>query len=522
MAPENNLQAVFNSAEEDVVDGLRAAQVFSQGTTYTYDDVIMHPGHIDFGAHQVVLTSKLTKGITLAIPVVSSPMDTVTEADMAAALAMMGSIGFVHYNMSIEEQVAQVARAKRHQAGLNAIPEVLAQDSFVADIHDLKRVKGIGSVCITDTGAPGGRLLGIVTPRDYDMLSHAEHRTTRLGDIMSRDVVTATEGEAHEEALQRLHAAKRRVPVVNASGHLVGLATRDLLRHHSRYPKVGQPSLDSSGKLRVGAAVGTRDDDRARVAALVSQAGVDVVILDSSQGDSTFQVAMLQHCKAAHPDLQVICGNVVTGAQAQRLVQAGADGLRVGMGSGSICTTQEVCAVGRGQASAVYHVARVAARAGVPIMADGGVQNSGHITKALALGASTVMCGSMFAGTTEAPGEYAMASGPSGPVRVKAYRGMGSLAAMTKGSEARYHSDTQALKIAQGVAGTVVDKGSVRQMVPHLMQAVKQGMQDVGARDIAAIHAMLRNGSLRMEVRSNAAQAEGNVHHMHSYDKVRW
>jgi IMP dehydrogenase len=280
---------------------------------------------------------------------------------------------------------------------------------------------------------------------------------------------------------------------------------------------VPPPSLDASGRPLVAAAIGTRDGDRARVAALAA-AGGDAVVLDSSQGESTFQLAMLAHIKATHPGLDVICGNVVTGRQAKTLIDAGADALRVGMGSGSICTTQEVCAVGRGQASAVFHVSRVANAAGVPVIADGGVQNSGHIAKALALGASTVMCGSMFAGTDEAPGAFFDVDG----VRVKAYRGMGSLAAMEKGSDARYLAESQAIKIAQGVSGTVKAKGSVAATVPCLAQAVRQGFQDMGVRSAAAARAAVAAGAARLEVRSGAAQAEGGVHDMHSFDKVRW
>ena len=263
--------------------------------------------------------------------------------------------------------------------------------------------------------------------------------------------------------------------------------------------------------------MGTREGDKARVAALV-EAGVDAVILDSSQGDSVFQVSMIEHIKAVHPNVKVIAGNVVTRAQARRLIDAGCDSLRVGMGSGSICTTQEVCAVGRGQATAVYHVAREARLRGIPIIADGGIQNSGHITKALALGASCVMCGSLFAGTWEAPGRFVVVDG----VRVKAYRGMGSLDAMKQGSSTRYLGDKQKLQIAQGVAGTVRDKGSVRKTIPFLAQAVKQGFQDFGARSLARAHELLDDGSLRMECRSGAAQAEGGIHDMHSYQKKSW
>jgi IMP dehydrogenase len=291
-----------------------------------------------------------------------------------------------------------------------------------------------------------------------------------------------------------------------------------LFKEDARMPFGGPASVAPDGRLLVGAAVGTREADKERLKALRDVGHVDVVVLDSSQGDSTFQMQMVQHIKREHPGLDVICGNVVATWQARRLIEAGADGLRVGMGSGSICTTQEVCAVGRGQATAVYHTARLANSLGVPIIADGGVQNSGHIVKALALGASAVMCGSMFAGTAEAPGDFMMING----ARVKKYRGMGSLEAMTKGSEVRYHSDTQSLKIAQGVSGTVRDKGSVRRNVPFLVQAVKQGFQDLGATSIVQAWQRLDGGEQRLECRTGAAQAEGGVHDLHTFDKRSW
>ncbi|PNW72985.1 hypothetical protein CHLRE_14g614300v5 [Chlamydomonas reinhardtii] len=505
-----------NGHADAVYDGFASSQLFNQGVCYTYDDVIFHPGHIFFAANEVDLTSNVTKNIPLRVPIVSSPMDTVTEAEMAITMATLGGMGFIHYNNTAEEQLRQVLKAKRHTPGFIVTPAVAGPNDTVSKLYELKNTRGFTSVCVTDTGALGGKLLGVVTTRDIDFIND---KLTPLAEVMTTDLVTAPEGTTADAAGALLKKIKKnKLPLVNAQGELVGLATRGAFKDARNFPAPGAPSLDGAGLLRCGAAVGTRDSDRERVKMLWETAAVDAVILDSSQGDSTYQVEMIKYIKAAHPGLDVIAGNVVTGAQARRLIEAGADGLRVGMGSGSICTTQEVCAVGRGQATAVYHVARVANALGVPIIADGGVQNSGHITKALALGASAVMCGSMFAGTTEAPGEYFMLNGQ----RVKKYRGMGSLEAMAKGSETRYHSDTQSLKIAQGVSGAVKDKGSIRKTVPFLAQAVRQGFQDIGANSIKMAREMLYNGAMRMEARTNAAQAEGNVHDMVAYEKRPW
>ncbi|KAL4439899.1 hypothetical protein ABPG75_002900 [Micractinium tetrahymenae] len=511
---ENGFRPTF---DDSILDGYSAPKLFGQGVSYTYDDVIFLPGHIHFGAHEVDLSSNITRNIRLRTPLVSSPMDTVTEAGMAVAMASCGGMGFIHYNNSLEEQLHQVKTAKNHTPGFVVHPLCMLPTSTVAELYDIKERKGFTSVCVTDTGKVGGKLLGMVTTRDWDFVADLH---TPLSEVMTTDLETAQyDTITAEKAMQLLKSSKRgKLPIVNSNGELVALATRSLFKDHSNMPLGGPASVGPDGRLLVGAAVGTREADKERVAALRDIGNVDVVVLDSSQGDSTFQVQMVQHIKREHPGLDVICGNVVTTWQARRLIEAGADGLRVGMGSGSICTTQEVCAVGRGQATAVYHTARLANSLGVPIIADGGVQNSGHIVKALALGASAVMCGSMFAGTTEAPGDYITVNG----ARVKKYRGMGSLEAMTKGSEVRYHSDTQSLKIAQGVSGTVRDKGSVRRNVPYLIQAVKQGFQDLGATSIHEAWRRLDSGEQRLECRTGAAQAEGGVHDMHTFDKRSW
>ncbi|KAI1421520.1 inosine-5'-monophosphate dehydrogenase IMD4 [Xylaria sp. FL1777] len=522
----DHTKAVELLEEYESRDGLSLTELMDTKTRggLTYNDFLILPGYIGFPASEVSLDSPITRNISLKTPFVSSPMDTVTEHEMAIHMALQGGLGVIHHNCSPEAQAEMVRKVKRYENGFINDPIVISQGTTVGEAKALKEKWGFGGFPITATGKLGSKLLGIVTNRD---LQFEEDLSQAIDKVMVTDLVTAQSGVTLLEANRILAKSKKgKLPIVDNDFNLVSMISRSDLTKNLDFPLASK--LPDSKQLICAASIGTRPDDKIRLKKLID-AGLDVVVLDSSQGNSMYQVEMLKWVKQEYPKLDVIGGNVVTREQAATLIAAGVDGLRIGMGSGSACITQEVMAIGRPQAAAVYSVSAFAARFGVPTIADGGVQNVGHIVKGLALGASTVMMGGLLAGTTESPGTSFVSR--EGKL-VKAYRGMGSIDAMqdkkaaagsknaqaSNAGTARYFSEGDSVLVAQGVSGAVAHRGSINSFIPYLAAGVKHSMQDCGQKSLGELHEHAADGSLRFEIRTASAQLEGNVN-MESYEK---
>ncbi len=444
----------------------------------TFDDVLLVPAHSTVLPRDVSLTTRLTKSIALNIPLVSAAMDTVTEARLAIAMAQEGGIGIVHKNMPPKMQAAEVAKVKRFESGVVKDPITISQDMTVRNVLNLIRQHRISGLPVVDAS----KVVGIVTNRDLRFESNLDQPVKNIMTPRAR-LVTVKEGTSIEDAMRLLHQHRlERVLVINENFELRGLITvKDILKS-SEHPLA---SKDQLGRLRVGAAVGVGEGTEERIGLLI-EAGVDVLIVDTAHGHSQGVLDRVHWIKRTFPAAQVIGGNIATAAAAKSLLDQGADGVKVGIGPGSICTTRIVAGVGVPQITAINEVATALAGTGVPLIADGGIRFSGDIAKAISAGADSVMLGGLFAGTEEAPGEIELFQGRS----YKSYRGMGSLGAMQQGSSDRYFQDDEdsAEKLVpEGVEGRVPYKGSVVQVMHQLMGGLRSAMGYLGCSTIAAV-----------------------------------
>ena len=441
----------------------------------TYDDVLLLPAYSDVLPRDTSTKTLLTRNIQLNIPLVSAAMDTVTEYQLAIAMALEGGLGFIHKNMKAEEQAQQVRKVKRSQSGMILDPITLNVESTARDAEKIMRENKIGGIPVVDKDQ---NLIGIVTNRDMRFI---KDMNKPVRDIMTiENLITAKMGIGLDEAEGILQEYKiEKLPIIDDKGKLSGLITyKDILKNRDR----PNACKDEYGRLRVGAAVGVTPDIIERIDAL-KNAGVDVISIDTAHGHSKGVIDMAKRVKAAYPDLELIVGNIATAAAAKALVDAGADAIKVGVGPGSICTTRVIAGVGMPQLSAVYESAKAIQGSGVPIIADGGIRYSGDVVKAIAGGANTIMIGSLLAGTEEAPGEVILYEGR----KFKSYRGMGSVEAMEDGSKDRYFQDAEddiKKLVPEGIVGRVPYKGTVQEMLYQLTGGLKAGMGYCGAASI--------------------------------------
>lgn len=441
----------------------------------TYDDVLLLPAYSEVLPRDVDTRSYLTKNIRINVPIVSAAMDTVTDADLAIAIAQSGGLGMLHKNMSIQRQADEVRKVKRSESGMIQDPVTLHVDATVADAFKIMKENQIGGIPVIN----GERqLVGIITNRD---LRFQKDMTRPIQDVMTKDnLITAPIGTDLTSAEVILQDYKiEKLPVVNEQGQLSGLITFKDIQKFKNYPKACK---DEHGRLRVGAAVGITFDTMQRVEALV-KAGVDVIAIDTAHGHSKGVIDKLKEVKSVYPDLQVIVGNVATGDGAKALADAGADAVKVGIGPGSICTTRIIAGVGVPQLYAVYECAQALKGAGVPVIADGGIKHTGDIAKAIAAGASSIMAGSLFAGVEESPGETIIYEGR----KFKSYRGMGSIEAMEQGSKDRYFQDVEddiKKLVPEGIVGRVPYKGTLAEVMYQYIGGLRAGMGYCGAKTI--------------------------------------
>ncbi len=465
---------------------------------YTFDDVLLVPAHSQVLPKDVSLKTRLTRNITLNLPLVSAAMDTVTEARLAISMAQEGGLGIIHKNMTIEQQAHAVGKVKRHESGVVKDPVTIAPNLLVRDLIELSRKHKVSGLPVVQDG----KVVGIVTNRD---LRFEKRFDQTVESIMTprESLVTVPDGTSIEVAREVMHEHKvERVLVVTADWELKGLITvKDILKT-TAFPNANK---DSNGSLRVGAAVGTGKETDERVAALV-KAGVDVIVVDTAHGHSQGVLDRVRWVKDNYPEVEVIGGNIATAQAALDLVAAGADGVKVGIGPGSICTTRIIAGVGVPQLTAIHNVSEALKGTGVPMIADGGIRFSGDIAKALAAGADAVMMGGAFAGTDEAPGEIELFQGRS----YKSYRGMGSLGAMSQGSSDRYFQDTEQNSdkyVPEGIEGRVAYKGPIVQIIHQLVGGLRSSMGYLGCESISAMHEKAEFVEI-----TSAGMSESHVH----------
>ena len=464
----------------------------------TFDDVLLEPAGSSILPGEADTATRITKSIDLGIPLLSAAMDTVTESEMAIAMAQAGGIGVLHRNLTPQEQAAEVTKVKKFESGMVVNPLTIAPDAKLSDALDLMTENKISGVPVTEKG---GKLVGILTNRDVRFASNPNQKVSEL--MTHENLVTVKEAVGHEEAKRLLHQHRiEKLLVVDDDYHCVGLITVKDMEKAQLHPNAAK---DEQGRLRVAAATTVGDDGFARTEALVD-AGVDLVVVDTAHGHSVRVGEAVSRIKSLSNSIQVMAGNVATKDGAQSLIDAGADAIKVGIGPGSICTTRVVAGVGVPQLTAIMDAVEAANKADVPVIADGGIKYSGDLAKAMAAGASCVMVGSLLAGTTESPGEVFLYQGRS----YKAYRGMGSVGAMARGSADRYFqqdiSETHKL-VPEGIEGQIPFKGPVEQVVHQLVGGLRAAMGYTGSTSIAELHK--RAKFVRM---TSASLAESHVH----------